>query len=208
MMMEDYMTYIDSLYYKVWSDSSWEKFNNSVKINNIVYVTVINSDGVEYYYSILGYAGFKPYGESLILFDKPVPTLPDTLLFNYTYKLETTFYYQGYNYTMTYNETLLDTVSVAVAFGIFNPCLWFKSKFTLSAGGQSESLDREYWLAKGPGNIKLKQDNGVIIVMVRGIVNGQSWGMPLEKHNRELPIYDKHITLMDIKRHFQLKLKM
>jgi len=208
MLMEDYMTYIDSLYYKVWSDSSWEKFNRFIKINNIDYVTVINNDGYEYYYTAIGYAGFKPIGESLILFDEPLPTLPDTLLFNYTYKRETTFYYQGYNYILTYNETLLDTVSVAVPFGIFNPCLWFKSKATISASGQSETQNSEFWLAEGPGAIKLKQDNGIVIVMVRGIVNGEWWGMPLQKTTRDITLYKGKKTLLDIQRPIQFKLKM
>jgi len=205
MLLEDYMTYIDSHYYKVWSDSSWEKFNQAIRIGNIDYVTVINNEGNEYYYSTIGYAGFKAYGEPLILFDTNLPTLPDTLLFNYTYTRETTFYYQGYNYTLIFNETLLDTVSAALPFGIFKPCLWFRAKSTISASGQTETENSEFWLANGPGTIKVEQDNGITIIMVRGVVNGESWGMPLQKISDDISIHKDKITLIDIQRTNQFK---
>lgn len=180
-LLTGYGSSIDSSFYKMWSDSSWERFNRIVTVNGITYVTVITNDGNEYYYSVLGYAGFKPQGQSLIIFDRPLPSLPDTIIFNQTYVRETSFFYQGYNYSLKAEQSLQDTVSVTVPFGTFNPCLWFKSKNTLSAGGQSEVQNTQFWLAKGPSDIKQTLNSGLTIVMVRGRVNGQGWGMPFPK---------------------------
>lgn len=181
MFLEGYGSLIDSFYYKQWSDSSWEKFNRVTTINGRTYVTIINNEGAEYYYDVIGYAGFKPSGESLILFDHTLPPIPDSIVFNQTYTRETTFYYQGYNYTLKFEQSLTDTVSVSVPFGIFNSCLWFKSKAVLSASGQSETQNGQFWLAKGPSDIKQTLNSGITIVMVRGIVNGQGWGMSFPK---------------------------
>jgi hypothetical protein len=172
-----YGSYIDSAYYKMWSDSSWEKFNQVTIINGTTYVTTINNNGDEYYYDALGYAGFNAKSQSLIIFDKPVTSLPDTLVFGQKYIRETTFFYQGYNYSLRYEQILQDTVSVSVPFGIFNPCLWFKSTSTLSAGGQSSVSTGQFWLAIGPADIKQTLNSGNTIIMIRGVVNGEGWGM-------------------------------
>jgi len=176
--MNGYGMYLDSAYYEIWSDSSWEKFNHIINFNGHNYVTTINKNGDEYYYDAVGYAGFKAKGQSLIIFDKPVSSFPDSIVFGQEYTRGTTFYYQGYNYTMKYQQTLQDTVSVSVPFGVFDRCLWFKSTYTLSAGGQSSTSSGQFWLAQGPGAIKQTLNSGITIVMVRGIVNGKGWGMP------------------------------
>lgn len=181
MLLSGYGSIIDSSYYKLWSDNSWDKFNRITTVNGITYTTIINNNGDEYYYSVLGYAGFKAKSQTLILFDKPLPSLPDTLLFNQQYTRATTFYYQGYNYTMEFQQSLTDTVSVSVPFGIFNSCLWFSSKSTISAGGQSETQNSQFWLAKGPADIKQTLNSGVTIVMSKGKVNGKGWGMSFPK---------------------------
>ena len=181
MFLNGYGSLLDSSYYKVWSDSSWEKFNRVVTVSGKTCVTLINSEGNEYFYDVIGYAGFKPKGESVIMFDHTLPQLPDSLVFNQSYVRETSFYYRGYIYTMKYEQSLMDTVAVSVAFGFFNPCLWFSSKATLSAGGQSDVQNTQFWLAKGPSDIRQTLNSGVTLVMVRGVVNGRSWGMGLFK---------------------------
>jgi len=181
MLLRNYSVYIDSLYYKAWSDSTWERFARFTTLNGISYSVTITDAGNEYYYGPLGYSGFKPKGQSLIIFDAPMPSLPDTVLFNITYTRQTTFYFQGYNYTMKAEQMLQDTVSVSVPFGIFRPCLWFSGKTTLSAGGQSDMQSTQSWLAIGPGDIKETLNSGVTIIMVRGRVNGRGWGMSLNK---------------------------
>jgi len=176
-----YGSYIDSLYYKMWSDSTWEKFGHVIVVNNLTYITTINNAGDEYYYGINGCSGFKPKGENLIIFDRPMYPLRDTIVFNDVYTRVTFFTYQGYRFTMQYYYTLLDTVSVSVPFGLFNPCLWFKGKSTLSAGSESESNSTEFWMVKGPSTIRETESDGFTIEMVRGIVNGQGWGMTIPR---------------------------
>ena len=123
--LDGYGIFIDSSYYELWSDSSWEQFNRVLVINGITYTTVINNDSDEYYYDALGYAGFQSKGQSLTLFDKPFPSLPDTIVIGQTYEQATTFFYGGFNYSLTDETTFTDTVDVSVPIGIFSPCLWF-----------------------------------------------------------------------------------
>lgn len=181
MLLTGYGFALDSSFYKVWSDSSWEKFNQIVTLSGTMYVTVITNDGYEYYYSALGYAGFKPQGQSLILFDTPMASLPDTMVFAQTYTSETSFSSGEYRYSLKVEQSLQDTVSASVLFGTFDPCLWITSKSTLSASGQSEVENLQSWLAKGPSDIKQTLNSGVTMTMVRGMVNGKWWGMPLTK---------------------------
>jgi hypothetical protein len=174
-----YGSSLDSAYYKMWSDSSWEKFNQVTSVNGKNYVTTLNSDGDEYYYDSIGYAGIKPNGQSLILFDAPLSSLPDTLVFGQKYIQETTFSYQGINYLLKDEQTLEDTVSVSVPFGTFNPCLWFQSTSTTTVAGQSIVSAGQFWLAIGPSNIQQTLNSGNTIMMVRGCVNSKSWGVPI-----------------------------
>jgi hypothetical protein len=180
-IMSGYGTLIDSNYFKIWSDSSWEKYNRYVSINGNYYITLINNTGDEYYYSTIGYSGFKSNGQSLIMFDKPITGLPDTVSFNQTYSRSTTFYYQGYNYTFNMEYTLLDTTSVYTSFANFNSCLHTRSKGTISVSTQTDVQTSYSWIAKGPSDIKQTLNSGSTISMARGIVNGKGWGMPLPK---------------------------
>lgn len=178
---QNYILHLDSTYYKMWSDSSWEKFNGIMTSNGKSYITVINNVGTEYYYTTLGYAGVKPSGDSLILFDKELTTLPDTLEIGKTYDLSTTFYYHGYNYTFNSEETLSDTVSVSVPFGVINSCLWLNIKTTISTGGQSQVSISQSWLAPKIYAIKKTLNSSQAVIMVKGVVNGIGWGMSFPK---------------------------
>ena len=178
---KNYILHLDSTYYKMWSDSSWEKFNGTAIINGKSYIKVINSVGTEYYYTTLGYAGVKPGGDSLILFDKELTSLPDTLEIGKTYDLSTTFQYNGYNYALNSEETLSDTVSVAAPFGVVNSCLWLNIKTTISSGNLSQVGNSQSWLAPNIFAIKKTLSTGSTILMVKGIVNGNGWGMSFPK---------------------------
>ena len=179
--LDGYGIFIDSSYYELWSDSSWEQFNRVLVINGITYTTVINNDSDEYYYDALGYAGFQSKGLSLIIFDKTLPSLSDTVVIGQTYEQATTFFYAGYNYSLTYETTFTDTVSISVPIGIFSPCLWFTGTSTLTVQGQPSVSTFQDWDAKGPGAIKETLNSGITIVMLRGRVNGKGWGMPFSK---------------------------
>lgn len=176
--LSGYTTFIDSLYFKMWSDSSSEFFGQTDTINGVPYVTVQNSFGDEYYYSVLGYAGYKPPGEPLILFNAPLGSLPDSVTKGETYLRQTSFFYQGYTYGFVFEDTFNDTTSVALPFGVFQSCLHFTTTATISAAGQSDTETLEYWLAQGPGGVKETNATGFTVIMVRGRVNGEGWGMP------------------------------
>ena len=176
-----YGSSIDSVFYKEWSDYSWESFGSVYNINGNMYVTIMNSEGDEYYYSTDGYAGFKFYGDELVLFDEPLSSLPDSILFNKAYTFQTTFTYGGYSFEIKYEETLLDTTTVGVSFGTFNGCMWMKIKATITSNGQTETDESESWIARGPADIKIKHSSGSEIEMTKGIVNGIGWGMTLPK---------------------------
>jgi hypothetical protein len=193
-----YGSSLDSAYYKMWSDSSSEKFNQITLINSKIYVTIMNSNGDEYYYDATGYAGIKPNDQSLILFDTPLTSLPDTLVFNQKYIQVTTFSYQGINYSLKNEQTLQDTVSVSVPFGTFNPCLWFKSTSTITAGGQSSVSTGQFWLAIGPSDIQQTLNSGNTIVMVSGFVNGKSWGTSLARLRANIPKKPNSFSLDDL----------
>ena len=204
--LAEYGSSIDENYYKVWSDSTWECFNRTISINGIFYATIVDCYGDEYYYSADGYAGFRLYGDSLILFDQPMPSLPDTISYNQKYVQSVTFTYQGNKFTMQDEQTLLDTSSVPVSFGTFN-CLWFEAKSTLSSGDQSQVSSSQFWLAKGPAAIKeiLNSDNAIF--MNEGVVNGKGYGISSPKliannrnFQRQLVVEKSYKSLLKILR--------
>ena len=177
----EYGSGIDSAYYKEWSDGSWERFNRILTINEKLYITIITSDSFEYYYGFDGYAGFKPKDEPIILFDSVMTTIPDTLIFGKTYTTGTTFWVDGFQYTITNEQSIQDTMSVTVPVGNFSSCLWLKIKSTISVADQSQTSTGQVWLAKGPGDIKQVLNSGATIEMVGGVVNGISWGSSFAK---------------------------
>ena len=193
--MDGYGSYIEPAYYKVWSDSSWEEFGRITTIDSVVYATIVDNTGFEYYYSSGGYAGFQVSGGSVILFDSAMQSLPDTLVFGKTYSQRTTFRESGTVYVMKVEQTLQDTGAVTVPFGKFTGCLWIKSTSTFSGGGQSNVSSSEYWLAKGPSELKRRSSSGAVTLMDYGYVNGQSWGEGLPKRSTK-PSLDFKIRLL------------
>ena len=184
--MNGYGEAVDSSYYKVWSDSSWEAFGGDTTINGTTYSRIFDAYGDEYFYGLDGsYDGFWQYGWDLIIFNAPLPGIPDTMAGGVTYALTTTFSDQGTSYVLEDDETLFDTESVTVSFGTFNKCPVLNSVNTISSGGvvYAES-NTDYWLAKGPSDIQrwyIDIYEGVItqIQMAYGVVNGQAWGVTL-----------------------------
>lgn len=167
---------LDSTYYKVWSDSSWEEFAMDTTISGTTYAVLLTSTGYEYFYGPDGFAGFWPYGGSLIMFDSSLASLPDSLVKGKTYTLETTFASGGLNFTLTDQETLEDSGSVTVPFGTFSDCVELQSTIAISGGGQSQSQTTQYWYAKGPSDIEQQPSGGATILMAYGFVNGRTWG--------------------------------
>lgn len=193
--INDYGSYIEPAYYKVWSDSSWEEFGRITTVDSVVYATIVDNAGFEYYYSPEGYAGFRVAGGSLVLFDEAMPSFPDTLVFGKTYTQRVTFTESGTAYTLKVEQTLQDTGAVTVPFGEFTGCLWIKSTSTFSGGGRSDVSSSEYWLAKGPSELKRRSSSGAVSLMAYGYVNGQSWGEGLPKRATK-PTLDFKIRLL------------
>ncbi len=176
---------LDSTYYKVWSDSSWEEFYMDTTINGTEYRVLLDNTGYEYFYGPNGYDGIWPYGGSLILFDSTLASLPDTMVEGKSYTIKTTFSTQGIGYTLTDQVVLLDTGSVMVSFGTFYDCLHLQSTTAVSGGGQSQTQTTQYWYAKGPSDIKrIYESTGATVLMAYGVVNGVGWGTSAGK---ELP---------------------
>lgn len=130
---------LDSTYYKVWSDSSWQAFDMDTTIGGTTYAVMVDNTGYLYFYGPNGYAGFRPYGGNLIMFDSTLASLPDTVVEGKTYNLKTTFTSQGTGYVLTDQEVLEDTGSVTVPFGTFSDCIHLKSTTTVSGGGQTQT---------------------------------------------------------------------
>lgn len=180
-LLASYGSSIEYTYFKVWSDSTWEQFGRITNINGTTYATIVDDGGYEYFYSADGYAGFGLSGGDPILFDEPIPSLPDTVVFGKTYTQQGTFTVDGTVYTLKIEQTLQDTGTVTVGFGTFYGCVLFKSKSTMAGGGQSNISSTEFWMAQGPSELKKKPSAGTVTLMVYGHVNGQDWGTGLPK---------------------------
>jgi hypothetical protein len=177
--LDGYGAALDSSYYKVWNDSSWEEFYQDTTINGNTYTTILDSYGNEYFYDSSGYSGLMLYGNGAFMFDTPLPPPPDTMAVGKTYTLQTNFKYQDTSYVLTDEETARGAFLVQVPIGTFANCPAIVSSETIANGGQIDlSSDMEYWLAKGPSDIQrdLIDYGGFIQQMVRGMVNGKYWG--------------------------------
>lgn len=175
---------IEPEFYKIWSDSSWDRYNGIVVVNNKQYVSMLNSEGTEYYYNSIGYAGFKPVGENAIIFNTPITSIPDTLLCGIGYAKQTTFYFQSHTYTIIIERTLVDTQTVTIGLGTYFSCLLFHNKGTIKVSNQSETVYSDAWLAKGPSDIKITAD-GTTKEMVEGKVNNTQYG---GQNSQEFPL--------------------
>ena len=169
-------TTLDSLYVKVWSDSSSERFGGDTVIGGTLYVYTVTDAGTREYYSIRGYAGWQPAGYEPILFDSAVASLPQNLTAGVVIERRTTFTAQDASYALDWKYTLVDTGTVALRFGTFHGCPHLSVNATISSGSQSQNSVGEDWLGKDIGTVKIIA-NQQTILMVHGVVNGRSWGM-------------------------------
>ena len=171
-----YQDMLDTLYFKVWSDSSWIEYGGTKVIGTSAYIVMKDNLGDEYYYDSLGYAGFYNPGSQVILFDTPLGAWPDSLQINGQFNESTTFSYQGYSWTIYDTYNLADTSSASATVGTFDPCLHLQYMSTIYVAGSGNSSYEDIWLANGPGEIVQEDASGGTIVMARGHVNGRYWG--------------------------------
>ncbi len=168
---------LDSSYFKVWSDSSWDQFYGDTIINGTQYTITLDDAGNENLYGPDGYSGFGTYGADIVLFDSVLASLPDTMVGRTPYLMQTTFTYQGAHYVLMDQETLVDTTTVSLPFGTFTDCRVLQSIGTINGVLQYAT---DSWLAKGPSDIAreyITVYGAYRIQMAYGSVNGQSWGM-------------------------------
>ena len=169
-----YGSTLDSTYYKVWSDSSWQEFYIDTTISGTTYSVLLDDAGNETLYGPDGYSGFGVNGGYVVLFDSALASPPDTMLEGTPYVTQTTFSYQGSSYVLTDQETLLDTTTVTLPFGTFTDCPVIQSVGSINGSLQYVNV---YWLAKGPSDIVRQDYTGYTIQMAYGVVNGQNWGI-------------------------------
>ncbi len=176
MSVAGYGESLDSTYFKMWSDSSWDEFYMDTTLNGIPYSIILTSAGNENLYGPNGYSGFGQYGGSIILFDSALASLPDTMVGGTPYTTQTTFSYQGGTYVLVDQETLVDSVTVSVPIGTFTNCRILESVGAINGVLQYATY---FWLAKGPSDI-IEEYNTVYgpysIQMAYGEVNGQTLG--------------------------------
>ncbi|HTX99074.1 MAG TPA: hypothetical protein VMG09_03550 [Bacteroidota bacterium] len=178
---------LDSSYYKVWSDNTWEEYSGDTMINGIVYTIIMDNSGYENFYSPAGYAGFGQYGSSPILFDSVLASVPDTMVVGTTYTAQTTFMYQGSSNVLIDQETLVDSGTVTVPFGTFTNCRVMSSVGAINGVLQYATV---YWLAQGPSDIAREYSTAYgpyDIQMSYGEVNGIEWGVPSSALARRVP---------------------
>jgi len=171
-----YQDALDSLYYKVWSDSSWTAYGGTKVIGTGTYTVLKDDIGDEYYYNSQGYAGFYNPGGTVIIFDTPLGVWPDSLPIGGQINESTTFAYQGYTWSMYNVYVLADTTTASAAFGTFDPCLHVQLVSTVYVAGSGSSSIEDFWLASGPGEIVQEDGSGDSAIMARGYVNGRYWG--------------------------------
>ena len=174
--LAEYGEALDSTFYKVWSDSSWESFDKDTTVNGTTYTIIIGNTGFEDVYGPDGLAGFGQYGSPIIMFDSTLASFPDSMVVGKTYSEQTTFSDQGVGYLITEQTILKDTGAVTVPFGSFSDCLHMQSVTSISGAGQSQSQTDEYWYAQGPSDIEHLLNTGQTLLMAYGFVNGQAWG--------------------------------
>ncbi|HKI47537.1 MAG TPA: hypothetical protein VKA08_19560 [Balneolales bacterium] len=191
--LKGYGAKLDSTYFKVWSDSSWESFDMDTTMSGTTYAVLIDNTGYEYFYGPKGYSGFWPYGGNLVMFDSVLADPPDSMTEGKTYTEQTTFTSQGINYVIKVEASPIDTATVTVPFGTFKNCIWIQSTTSISGAGQTNTSSTQYWYAKGPSDIEKQYSTGINIMMAYGSVNGQVWGGASNKAAPEI-MYKRKMT--------------
>ena len=172
-----YQDALDTLYYKVWSDSSWTAYGGTKIIGTGTYAVLVDNVGDEYYYGDQGYSGFQNPGNIAIMFDTPLGAWPDSLPINGQIIESTTFSYRGNTWKLDNTYSLTDTTSASAAIGTFDPCLHLQLVSRTTVAGSVSGSVYDFWLANGPGEIVQEDELGNAASMARGHVNGRYWGV-------------------------------
>ena len=182
--LSEYRFRLDPTYYKMWSDSVSQRYGGTTTVNGKTYDILDEGKPTKYLYTSNGEEAGFIYGPGPLIYDSPMPNLPDSVAFGSAFTLSTQYQWPVAGGTpltipMVAQYTLMDTGSVQVPCGAFVSCAHFAVHFSsVNVGGVPYSTDYETWFVKGLSGIKYfvsGQTNAVTVVRAR--VGGRSWGM-------------------------------
>jgi hypothetical protein len=173
---------LDSLFYKMWSDSVSQRYGGQFTWNGTTYQVLEEGPQLKYLFNRNGeLAGQQSGGMTPVIYDWPMPKMPDTVAIGEMFRLSTQFIYPANQLTIPMVEeyTLLDTGSVQVPCGSFSSSAHFAVRYSsVYPTGQAYSIDYETWFVKDLANVKtLYSGQTNPLVVVRGCVRGRTWGM-------------------------------
>lgn len=166
-------------YFKVYSDSTWQKYAGIDTVLGTAYVAVLADDSTLSLYSTGAnlYAGYQLNGQAPIIFDSPLPPLPTRWPSDTTYGRVATFTYNGIFVQITDYYTLVDTDSVATPVGNFSPAAHILDQtYLITSNGGSGYDAQDIWLGRGPGEIVYAGQGQAAVFFMYGYVNGTAWG--------------------------------
>jgi hypothetical protein len=168
----------DSLYYKVWTDSSSERYAGMVEAGGVSYLSIVDDNaGTQVLYAEGKYAGLvAPTGEPII-FASPIDPPPASMALGQTVVRNTTFTFQNAQVALQVSYTLLDTGTVSAPLGTFSHAVKVRASAVASAVIVADTATVVEWIARGPGTVRRFIGTDTL-EMVYGNVNGRFWRAP------------------------------
>ena len=173
-----YLPVYDSLYYKVWTDSSSERYAGMVEVGGVSYLSVVDDNaGTEILYAGGKYAGLIGPTGTPIIFSAPVEPPPSFMTIGQTVVRTTTFEFQSAPVSLKVTYTLLDTGSVSAPVGTFSGAIQLKASAIATAVILADTATTIEWMVKGPSTVR-RFIGADTLGMVYGQVNGGFWHAP------------------------------
>jgi hypothetical protein len=173
-----YLPVYDSLYYKVWTDSSSERYAGMVEAGGVSYVSIVDDNaGTQVLYAGGKYAGLVgPTGDPII-FTSPIDPPPASMTLGQTVVRNTSFTYQNAQVALQVSYTLLDTGTVSATLGTFSSAVKVRASAIASAVIVADTATTVEWMVRGPGTVR-RFIGADTLEMVYGNVNGRFWRAP------------------------------
>jgi hypothetical protein len=173
-----YLPVYDSLYFKVWSDSSSERYAGMVEAGGVSYLSIVDDHaGTQVLYANGKYAGLIGPTGAPIIFSAPVEPPPSSMLIGQTIVRNTTFEFQSVPVSLQVSYTLLDTGTVSAPVGTFPGAVQLRASAVATAVILADTVTTIEWMAKGPGTVR-RYIGADTLGMVYGQVNGRFWRSP------------------------------
>jgi hypothetical protein len=173
-----YLPVYDSLYYKVWSDSSSERYAGMVDVGGLSYLSIVDDHaGTQVLYAGGKYAGLIGPTGAPIIFSAPVEPPPPSMTIGQTVVRNTTFEFQGVPVSLQVSYTLLDTGTATAPVGTFSGAIQLRASAVATAVVLADTVTTVEWMAKGPSTVR-RFIGADTLGMVYGQVNGRFWQGP------------------------------